>query len=265
MDQNKLDTLKHFLKYCKTELNIQSLPHIKLSRDKNWVAQFRSFGEYNPGTNEITVFVLGRNLADVCRSLAHELVHHRQMELDMLENGSGETGTEIENEANALAGILMRDYGKLNLSVYDIEPIQEKVKARLSEVGEATNPFSWQYDFTDDDGNVFYSFNTPQHKYSVGISWNGANSYELLFNTEGDMGQDTGENVAMRVLSTVVAITNDFVAKEQPEELILRPIKTKGSEDKRRFVVYGAYLKKNTPKGYTLHILGDTYRLIKNK
>jgi len=263
MDQNKLDTLKHFLKYCKTELNIQSLPYIKLVNDKNWVAQNRSYGEYNPNNNQIKVFVLGRNLADVCRSLAHELVHHRQMELNMIHDGSGETGTEIENEANALAGILMRDYGKLNLSVYDLDA--NTPKTSLMETGEIWNPFPWQYDFIDEDGNFFYSFNTPQHKYSVGISWNGDDSYELLFNTDGDMGQDTGENVARQVLSTVAAIANDFVAKEQPEELILRPIKTKGTEDKRRFVVYGAYLKKNTPKGYTLHTMGDTYRLIKNK
>ena len=123
MDQNKTDTLKHFLKYCKTELNIQSLPHIKLINDKSWVAQNRSYGEYNPNNNEIKVVVLGRNLADICRSLAHELVHHRQMELNMIYDKAGETGSEIENEANALAGILMRDYGKLNLSVYDLDKL----------------------------------------------------------------------------------------------------------------------------------------------
>ena len=261
MDQSRLDTIKHFLKYCKTELNIQSLPPIKLIRDKNWVAQRRSFGEYNPSTNEISVFILNRNLADICRSLAHELVHHRQMELDMIYDAAGETGSEIENEANALAGILMRDYGKLNLSIYDLDV--KVPKTSLMETGEIWNPFDWQYDFLDDDGNFFYSFETPKHKYSVGITPNGDDSYELLFNTEGDMGQDTGENVARRVLSTIVLIANEFVTQNQPEELILRPIKTKGSEDRRRFTVYGAYLKKNVPEGYALHTVGDTYRLIK--
>lgn len=123
MNQSNLDTLKHFIGYCKTELNIQSLPKIKLIGDKSFVSDFRSFGEYNPGLNQIRVFYLGRNLADVCRSLAHELVHHRQEELGMIGKNSGETGTEIENEANALAGILMRDYGKLNHSVYDLDKI----------------------------------------------------------------------------------------------------------------------------------------------
>jgi len=120
MDRKKLDTLKHFVKFCKQELNIQSLPHISLINDKSFVEENRSFGEYNPSANSVRVVVLTRNLADVCRSLAHELVHHRQWELGMLGPGAGGTGSEIENDANAMAGIIMREYGKLNLSVYEL-------------------------------------------------------------------------------------------------------------------------------------------------
>lgn len=123
MNQQNLDTIKHFVQFVKKELNIQSLPSIKLIADKDFVSNYRSYGEYNPNKNYVKVFYLGRNLADVCRSLAHELVHHRQMELGMIKPNSGETGSEIENDANALAGIIMRDYGKLNLSIYDLESI----------------------------------------------------------------------------------------------------------------------------------------------
>lgn len=256
MDRNKLNTLKDFLKYCKAELNIQSLPPIKLIKDKSWVAQWRSFGEYNPSTNEIKIFVFGRNLADICRSLAHELVHHRQMELGMIENGSGETGTDIENEANALAGILMRDYGKLNLSVYDLDVIDTE---NLNEVGKVQNPYPWQYNFADDDGNLFYSFETPQNKYSVGITDNGGNSYEMLFNTEGEMGYDTGEGVALRVLSTVFDIADDFIKKYQPDDFIVRPT------EQKRARIYKVYAKKNLPSGYKLVSMGDTLHWIKIK
>jgi hypothetical protein len=130
MDQNKRNILKHFIGFCKKELNIQSLPIIKLVKDKRFVEQFRSFGEYNPNNNSIKVFITGRNLADVCRSLAHELTHHRQNELNLIYNTAGETGTEIENDANAMAGILMRDYGKLNLGVYDLDTILEPLNER---------------------------------------------------------------------------------------------------------------------------------------
>jgi hypothetical protein len=120
MDQNKLSILKDFIAFCRAELNIQTLPKISLLNDKSFVQQNRSFGEYNPQTNAIRVVALNRNLADICRSLAHELCHHRQNELDMIYDEAGETGTDIENDANAMAGILMRDYGKKNVDVYDL-------------------------------------------------------------------------------------------------------------------------------------------------
>jgi hypothetical protein len=261
MDRKKLDTLKHFVKFCKQELNIQSLPHISLINDKSFVEEHRSFGEYNPSASSVKVVALNRNLADVCRSLAHELVHHRQWELGMIGPGAGGTGSDIENDANAMAGIIMREYGKLNLSVYGLD-----TAGPINEVGEAAVTYPWKYDYVDDDENYFYSFNTPKNKYSVGISYNGGDSYEVLFNTEGEMGQDTGEGVAIRVLATVTEITLDFIKKVQPGEVILRPIQTKQAGEKvdtRRFNVYGAFIKKNLPSDYRLVILGDTYRILK--
>ena len=121
MNQKNLDILKHFVGFCKKELEIQSLPKISLIKDRSFVETRRSFGEYNPGEMTVKVVITGRNLADVCRSLAHELVHHRQQELNLIYSDAGETGTEIENDANAIAGIIMREYGKLNLSVYNLD------------------------------------------------------------------------------------------------------------------------------------------------
>ena len=121
MNPNRKHIVADFVKYCARELNIQKLPHVRLIADKDWVATYRSFGEYNPGTFSIKVYYPGRNTADVLRSLAHELVHHRQEELGMIEASSGETGSEIENEANALAGVLLRDYGKQNIKIYDLD------------------------------------------------------------------------------------------------------------------------------------------------
>jgi hypothetical protein len=121
VNQKNLDTVKHFIGFCKKELEIQSLPRISFITNRDFVENFRSFGEYNPGMGTIKVFITGRNLADICRSLAHELVHHRQHELGLIYNSAGETGTEIENDANAIAGIIMREYGKLNLGVYSLD------------------------------------------------------------------------------------------------------------------------------------------------
>ena len=132
MNQNRLNTLKDFIGFCKAELNIQTLPKISLLNDKSFVEQNRSFGEYNPQTKAIKVVALNRNLADICRSLAHELCHHRQNELDMIYNEAGETGTDIENDANAMAGIIMRDFGKKNVNVYELgDALNEDIKVAL--------------------------------------------------------------------------------------------------------------------------------------
>jgi Zn-dependent peptidase ImmA (M78 family) len=57
-------------------------------------------------------------MADILRTLAHELVHRKQHEDGRINYESGETGSEIENEANAQAGILLRNFGKLNKQIY---------------------------------------------------------------------------------------------------------------------------------------------------
>lgn len=125
MTDKKINIIRDFVKYCKEELNILDTPQIKLVKNSEWVRTNRSFGEYNPNNHCVKVFYPNRNTADILRSLAHELVHHRQKELDMLSDAAGDTGSDIENEANALAGILLRDYGKLDESIYDLEePVQ---------------------------------------------------------------------------------------------------------------------------------------------
>ena len=115
------ELIKDFIKHCKRELGIQSLPHIKFIADKSWVAERNSFGEYDPQNSAVSVYYRNRNTADVFRSLAHELTHHRQKELNMIEMNSGDTGTDIENDANAMAGIILREYGKLNPTIYDLD------------------------------------------------------------------------------------------------------------------------------------------------
>jgi hypothetical protein len=52
---------------------------------------------------------------DVLRTVAHELTHKRQHEREnVIGTDAGETGSQYENEANARAGVLMRDYARLH-------------------------------------------------------------------------------------------------------------------------------------------------------
>jgi hypothetical protein len=264
MNQNRLKVLKDFIGFCKAELNIQTLPKISLLNDKSFVQHNRSFGEYNPQTNAIKVVALNRNLADICRSLAHELCHHRQNELDMIYNTAGETGTDIENDANAMAGIIMRDFGKRNIDVYELGN-------QLNEIGEGTKTYSWRFDDEDADGNYFYSFDTEKSTYTVGIANLEDGMYDLSFNTtspdgDPDVSLDTNEGVPLRVLSTVVDIAKDFIQRAKPDTVIFRPIKTKEADkqdDMRRYKLYGAYIRKNIPSDYNIIDFGETYRIVK--
>jgi hypothetical protein len=71
-------------------------------------------------TGFIKIYVKDRAIIDVCRSIAHELVHHQQNLEKRLINAvkDGEDGSPIENEANAVAGIIIRKYGKLHPELY---------------------------------------------------------------------------------------------------------------------------------------------------
>jgi len=61
-----------------------------------------------------------RHPIDVLRTLAHELVHHKQREAGQELNG--EDGSNTENEANAKAGELMRKFRTLRPEIFNVGP-----------------------------------------------------------------------------------------------------------------------------------------------
>lgn len=71
-----------------------------------------TFGKYMKEENTLYVAVSNRHPNDVLRTLAHELVHYKQDIENKLTSTSGDTGSDIENEAHAIAGIVMRHFNK---------------------------------------------------------------------------------------------------------------------------------------------------------
>jgi hypothetical protein len=69
---------------------------------------------------DLVVYVKDRAIVDIMRSIAHELVHHKQNLEGRLVNAvkDGEDGSPIENEANSVAGIIIRKYGKIYPEIY---------------------------------------------------------------------------------------------------------------------------------------------------
>jgi Zn-dependent peptidase ImmA (M78 family) len=117
--QEKAKILVDFIDFCKESMRIDQLPKINFIKNRNWVLQNRTFGQYKNEQRALVVYIGNRNLADICRTLAHELCHHRQNELGMLDAHSGETGSPIENKAHEVAGIIMREYGKIQPLIYE--------------------------------------------------------------------------------------------------------------------------------------------------
>lgn len=98
--------ITHLLQICKQELNLDELPEIEMVSEPS-VAGGSSFGVFD---GKIKVVSANRHPVDVMRTLAHELVHHKQRISGMTLDGN--TGSEIENQANAVAGVIMRKFGK---------------------------------------------------------------------------------------------------------------------------------------------------------
>jgi hypothetical protein len=110
------DILKDFVEFCVAELTIEQMPRIRLRKDPQWPVRHKTFGRYNNDEKMLEVAWGQRHIMDVLRTVAHELTHKHQHERDGSDMGSdaGETGSPYENEANARAGVLMRDYAKLH-------------------------------------------------------------------------------------------------------------------------------------------------------
>jgi cytidyltransferase-like protein len=120
LNESQTATIGEFIKYSIKNLGLQTPPsNLTLSYDNDQAKEKRSFGYFDPNTKKIWVYVKNRNMADILRTLAHELVHRKQEEDGRLDINSGKTGSPIEDEANAVAGVLLRNFGKINNSIYE--------------------------------------------------------------------------------------------------------------------------------------------------
>jgi len=112
--------MKDFVNFASGELQLKDTPKIHVINSPDFTQQYKSFGGYQPVQNKIAIVIKGRGLADILRTLAHEMVHAQQMQSNKLDVSSGQTGSPVENEANALAGVLMRNYGQKNPMIFEL-------------------------------------------------------------------------------------------------------------------------------------------------
>lgn len=155
-EQTVHNHLDDFVQFTCNHLGIEEVPQISLVDDKSAAYENRSFASYYPDDQRIEVNIAGRHPADIMRSLAHELVHHRQrldgeISADAADE-SGKTGSVYENEANSEAGIIMRNYAQINGGIFEgfineisFELAGKNVDARFKEVDRAYDELnSWK-------------------------------------------------------------------------------------------------------------------------
>lgn len=117
--KRKVELAREFVSWAIQKLDITGTPKIKYSNNKDNVRQKHTFGTTVP-SGDIWVYVGERNTADILRTLCHELVHFKQFEDGTaIETMDQDQTQRIEDEANALAGRMMREYGKHNVEIYE--------------------------------------------------------------------------------------------------------------------------------------------------
>ena len=118
LDKHKEEQLTEFVKFVKGELGLKKTPTIKLLNGRN---DLKTTAHYNYSEPEkiIKVNAKNRHLVDVMRSIAHEMVHHKQYEDGRLDVRPPDIGGEIEDEANTKAGQYIKLFSKQDETIYD--------------------------------------------------------------------------------------------------------------------------------------------------
>ena len=115
-----------FLPFVKRELGIKELPKIHFVDDPKFARRIAAFGHIKD--NRIVIDIQNRQVMDILRTVAHELTHYRQHKSG--KNGSGHAGSPTENQANQLAGTIVRKFGEKHSGLFLLPSVNEAKKKR---------------------------------------------------------------------------------------------------------------------------------------
>ena len=111
--------LHDFVDWCCQQLSIRGpRPDLEFSSSKQSRDQHYT-GHYTPEQGVIWIYTGSRNLADIMRTVAHELVHYRQRESGQDLSDQAYPGSPAETQADAMAGIMMKLYLKSHPEVLE--------------------------------------------------------------------------------------------------------------------------------------------------
>lgn len=117
----ELKDIHKFVDFARKDLKLTSLPNISFvghEEDKK-----NAFG-HSIG-NDITIRIADRHPIDIMRTIAHELIHYKQ-------HSQGKKSEQMkEDEANALAGRVMRNFDTTHPEVFKDKPVKEDIASTV--------------------------------------------------------------------------------------------------------------------------------------
>lgn len=115
-NEKNIGFVNRFVEHCCGQLGLSGNVFVVLHT--NSVGFGKSAGSFDPNTKTIRVCINNRALADVLRTLAHELTHLKQHTTINTFPEDDEELQPFEDEANLKAGRLVRFYGRTNPEIY---------------------------------------------------------------------------------------------------------------------------------------------------
>jgi len=122
--KNFVEMFGDFLPLAMKIIGINSLPKFEFD-DYIDSGDQPSFGMYVNHEKKMYVGLAGRHPIDILRTIAHELVHYKQDTDHELNDESGRTGSPEENQANQVAGVVMRHFNKQYPEYLRSKPVVE--------------------------------------------------------------------------------------------------------------------------------------------
>jgi hypothetical protein len=118
LNDDKKEKLTAFVKFVKDQLELKTVPIISIKGNRDGLKTTANY-DYTKENKIIKVYGKNRALVDIMRSVAHEMVHHKQFEDGRLEQRPPDIGGEIEDEANAKAGQYIKLFAKEDPTIYE--------------------------------------------------------------------------------------------------------------------------------------------------
>ena len=198
-DFNYTPHLASILEYMLDQgMDITPFPEIKIKKDPQEAGNF--FGKtayYRPDSNELVLYVLGRHPKDVCRSFAHEMIHHIQNLEGRIGGGRIQTSDvnedeylyEIEKEAYLKGNMLFREWTDLCKKNENKEVMAEGKYDKLSNMVSSDVFRAWKEAIDSGEDGVQFK-KTYQ---ALGKEFDVEATLELTFETgKMDVGEKTG-------------------------------------------------------------------------